>query len=137
MNEPPTVVKLTSSANTQATADRVGTNHAAPPPPPEPPPKAHHVACWWQDLMYNIPTPKVHRRRQYLFLSGSMVDFATLDPAPSPTTPLEFPVNPVTEQYYEDLIADLPDIPTMRDSVTRVTSQPRVCELVDDAHSMI
>jgi hypothetical protein len=66
-----------------------------------------------------------------------MVDFATLDPAPSPTTPLEFPVNPVTEQYYEDLIADLPDIPTMRDSVMRVTSQPRVCELVDDARSMI
>jgi hypothetical protein len=137
MNDPPKVVKLTSSADTQLTADMVGTNHAAPPPPPEPPPTNHHVAHWWQDLVYNIPTPKVHKCRQYLFPSGSMVDFATLDCAPSPTTPFEFPVNPVTEQYYEDLIADLPDIPTMRDSVTRVTSQPWVCELVDNAHSTI
>jgi hypothetical protein len=137
MNDPPTVVKLTSSVDTQVPADTVGTNHAGPPPPLEPPQKAHHVAHWWQDLVYNIPTPKVHKCCQYLFPSGSMVDFATLDRAPSPTTPFEFPVNPVAEQYYEDLIADLPDIPTMRDSVTRVTGRPRVCGLVGDARSTI
>jgi hypothetical protein len=46
MNDSPTVVKLTSSTDTQVTADTVGTDHAAPPPPPDPPPKAHHVAHW-------------------------------------------------------------------------------------------
>ncbi len=44
MNDPPTVVKLTYSADTQVTADTVSTDHAAPPPPLEPPPKTHHVA---------------------------------------------------------------------------------------------
>jgi hypothetical protein len=50
-----------------------------------------------------------------------MVDFATLDHTPSTTTSFEFPVNLVAEEYYEDLIADLPDIPTIWASVTRVT----------------
>ncbi len=137
MNDPPTVMKLTSFVDTQVTVDTVGTNHAAPPSPPEPPLKVHHVAHCCQDLVYNIPTPKIHKCCQYLFPIRSMVDFNTLDHAPSPTTQFEFLVNPVAGQYYEDLIADLPDIPTMWDSVTRVTGQPRVCGLVGDACSTI
>jgi hypothetical protein len=61
MNGPPTVVKLTSSVDTQVTVDTVGTDHAAPPPPLHPPLKTHHVAHWWKDLVHNIPTPKVHK----------------------------------------------------------------------------
>jgi hypothetical protein len=66
-----------------------------------------------------------------------MVDFTTLDCAPSPTTLFKFPVNLVAEQYYEDLIADLPDITTMQNNVTRVTSRPRTCGLVGDTRSTI
>ncbi len=39
MNDPPTVVKSTSSVDAQLKADMVGNDHAAHPPPPEPPPK--------------------------------------------------------------------------------------------------
>ncbi len=127
MNDPPTVVKLTSSLDTWVTAVTVGIDHAAPPPPPEPLPKVHHVAHWWQDLVYNIPTPKVDKCCQYLFPSEAMVDFATYDRAPSPTTPFEVPVN-----WWQDNI-----MPTMRNSVTRVTGRPRVCGLVADASSRI
>ncbi len=130
-------MRLTSSANAQLKVDTVANNHEAHPPPPEPPPIEDQVAHWWQDFIYNVPFPKVHKCCQYLFPFRTMVEFATLDCAPSPTTPFKFPIDPVAEQFYDGIIAGLPKIPPMMDSVMRITSQPWVCGLVGDLRSTI
>jgi hypothetical protein len=66
-----------------------------------------------------------------------MVDFATLDCAPPPTTQFEFPLDPVADKYYARIIAGLPEILSTMDIVTRVIGRPRVCGLLGDSRSTI
>jgi hypothetical protein len=63
---------------------------------------------------------------------GSMIDVATFDCAPSPTMPFEYSFDSKADKYYDSVLAELPDIPSTMDSVTRVLGTPRVCGLVGD-----
>jgi hypothetical protein len=54
-----------------------------------------------------------------------------------PATPFEFPFDHTGDQYFDSVIATLPDLPSTMDIVTRVITTPRVCGLNGDARSRV
>ena len=66
------------------------------------------------------------------FPAGSVADDKDITRPNSPTTPFEFPVEDRGAQYFDSVIAALPDIPSTMDSVTRIITSPRVCGLNGD-----
>ncbi len=67
------------------------------------------------------------------FPVGSIADDKDITRPSLPTTPFEFPVEDRGDQYFDSVIATLPDISSTMDSVTRVITTPRVCGLNGDA----
>ncbi len=130
MNDPPVsilVVKLASMAPTTSTATLTFDMTVLPPlctiqprlPPPEPPPF---------DVMLGEGHDDNGGHQEY-FPVGSIADDWDITRPRSPTTPFEFPVEDRGDQYFDSVIATLPDIPSTMDSVTRVITTPRVCGL--------
>jgi len=125
MNDPPVsfpVVKLaykTQSASDDTLpidAPDLPTPCYIPPllPPPEPPPVVDthakdHNGC-------DGPTA--------YFPAGSIADDRKITRPNSPSTPFEFPENDGGAQYFDSIIAELPDIPSTMDSVTRIVNNP-------------
>ncbi len=133
MNDPldkTPVVKLTFATTDASDNNLVSGPAAIPPldepptciPPAEPPPLVIPVDV--------LPPTK-------FFPSGSMVDDTTLDRPPSPTMLFEFPFDLKADQYYDSMLAELPDISSTMDSVTRVVGNPQVCGLTGDTHSHV
>ena len=71
------------------------------------------------------------------FPAGSIADEKDITRPSSPSTPFEFPVDDGGAQYFDSVIATLPDIPSTMDSVTRIITSPRVCGLNGDARSRV
>jgi hypothetical protein len=97
-------------------------------PPPEPPPfedmpgKDHHDGD-------DGPTA--------YFPAGLIANDKDITRPSSPSTPFEFPVDDGGAQYFDSVIAALPDIPSTMDSVTCIITSPRVCGLNGDARSRV
>lgn len=138
MNDPPVsipVVKLAymapSASNDALHFDTpdLPTPCSIPPllPPPEPPPGAD---------MPGTDHDGNERHTEY-FPAGSIADETDITRPSSPSTPFEFPVNDDGAQYFDNVIAELPDIPSTMDSVTRIITSPRVCGLNGDARSRV
>jgi hypothetical protein len=51
------------------------------------------------------------------FPAGSIADAKDITRPSSPSTPFEFPVDDGGAQYFDSVIAELPDIPSTMDSV--------------------
>ena len=138
MNDPPVsipVVKLTSMAPTASTATLTFDTTVLPPPctiqprlpPPEPPP-IDDVPGEGHDGDGGHP--------EY-FLVGSIANDEDITCPRLLDTPFEFPVDDTGDQYFDSVLAMLPDIPSTMDSVTRVITTPRVCGLYGDARSRV
>ena len=138
MNDPPVsnpVVKLASMAPPASTTPLTFDTAVLPPPctiqprlpPPEPPP-------------FNVLPGEGHDgdggHTEY-FPVGLIADDRDITRPRSPTTPFEFPVEDTGDQYFESVIAKLPDIPSTMDNVTRVITNPRVCGLNGDARPRV
>jgi hypothetical protein len=138
MDDPPvhnTVVKLTAVTPKASSGAVIFDPSDIPPPcdappilPPAEPPPINVLADIVMDG--NLAPPNC-------FSVGSMVDDTDMAHPPSPTTPFEFPFDPMVDQYFASVLAGLPDIPSTMDSVTRVISSPRVCGLNGDTRSTI
>jgi hypothetical protein len=139
------VVMLTSTTAMAFTDLDVVNNYAPLTPPAETPPiipPVEHIALLspteappMEVLVETLQSIDHSQRSQSP--SGSMIDVATFDCPPSPTMPSEFPFDPKADKYYESILADLLDIPSMMDSVMRVFGTPRVCGLVGDSRSTV
>ena len=67
------------------------------------------------------------------FPVGSILDDTDIGRPTSPITTFEFLFDPTVDQYFDSVIATLPEIPSTMDSVTRVITNPRVCGLNGDS----
>jgi len=113
MNDPPVsipVVKLASMAPTASTATLTFDTTVLPPPctiqpclpPPEPPP-IDDVPGEGHDGDGGHP--------EY-FPGGSIADDKDITRPRLPDTPFEFPVDDTGDQYFDSVLATLPDIPS-------------------------
>jgi hypothetical protein len=71
------------------------------------------------------------------FPAGPITDDKDITRPSSPSTPFEFLVDDGGDQYFDSVIAALPNIPSTMDSVTRIITSPRVCGLNGDARSRV
>ena len=55
---------------------------------------------------------------------GSIMDDTDMACLTSRITPFEFPFDPTVDQYFDSVLATLPEIPSTMDSVTRVINNP-------------
>jgi hypothetical protein len=127
---PHPVVKLTSVTPNTSLGTVVFDPAAIPPPcdtppilPPAEPPPLEFSADIVQDG---------DREQPHCFPVGSMVDDTAMARLHSPSMPFEFLFDPTVNQYFASVLAELPDIPSTMDSVTRVVGTPRVCGLNGD-----
>ena len=133
-NDPPVsipVVTLTSMTQHASPATLTFDMTDVPPPctiqpclpPPEPPPI---------DVVPGEGHDGDRGHPQY-FPVGSIADDKNITRPSSPATPFEFSFDDAGDQYFDSVIAMLPDLPSTMDSVTRVITTPRVCGLNGDA----
>ena len=71
------------------------------------------------------------------FPVGLIIDDTNIACLTSPITPFEFPFDPTVDQYFDSVLAMLPEIPSTIDSMTRVINNPHVCGLNGDFRSKI
>ena len=138
MDDPPVpnpVVKLTSVTPNASSGTVIFDPSDIPPPcnalpilPPAEPPPIEVSADVVMDG--DLATPNC-------FPVGLMVDDTDIARLPLPNTPFEFPFDLTVDQYFASVLAELPDIPSLMDSVTRVISSPWVCGLNGDTRSTI
>jgi hypothetical protein len=58
------------------------------------------------------------------FPVGLIMDDTNRAPPTSRITLFEFPFDPTVDQYFDSVLATLPEIPSTMDSVTRVINNP-------------
>ena len=71
------------------------------------------------------------------FPVGSIADDKDITRPNSPITPFEFPFDPTVDQYFDSVIATLPDFPSTMDSMTCVITNPHVCGLNGNSRSRV
>jgi hypothetical protein len=115
--------------------DKKDSNVVFPWPPAEPPPH------WWQDpIDFCIPLPKISHCRNKLatmFPPGSLFDPEGLDSPPSSTSAFDFPFDLTPAQALDGMMAELPDLPSILDSVTHVVGRLRICGLLGNTLSTV
>jgi hypothetical protein len=129
------VVKLTSMTHTASSGTGAIDTLVMPPPcnippslpPPEPPP----LEC--SDGV-SMDATCGHPQS---FPVGWILDDTDIAHLTSPITPFEFPFDPTVDQYFDSVLAMLPEIPSTMDSVTRVITNPCVCGLNGDSRSWV
>ena len=125
MNDPQVsipVVKLTSMTHNASTETTTFDTTVMPPPcdiqpclpPPEPPP---------MDFLTGADMDSACGQPQS-FPVGSILDDTDIGHPNLPITPFEFPIDPTVDQYFDSVIATLPEISSTLDSVTRVITNP-------------
>jgi hypothetical protein len=125
------VVKLTSMTHNASSGQAEFDESDMPPPcnippslpPPEPPPLDFSSGA---SLDSKCGQPQS-------FPVGLISDDTDIACPTSPNTPFEFSFDPTVDQYFDSVIAMLPDIPSTMDSVTRVITNPQVCGLNGDS----
>jgi hypothetical protein len=107
----------------------------SPRPPADPPPG------WWEGRIdFWLPLPKISRccdKSGTMFPPGSLFHHDELNWPHSPTTPFSFPFEPDSSPPPADIRTELPDLPSMMDSVTRVVVVPHVCGLSGDSTTTV
>jgi hypothetical protein len=134
-NMPSSLANDARPALLKSNDDEMDSNVVSSWPLAEPPPH------WWQDQIdFRIPLPKISRHRDEhatMFPPGSLFDPEGLDGPPSSTSAFDFPFDLTPSQALVGMMADLPDIPSILDSVTHVVGLPRICDLSGNTSSTV